>query len=123
MSDSNGFLVGGEIFKKTEFNAKFHMVLKQADQTWMKKVLKISQMSLDISPKVFLTLILSKLDNIFVGLRPASDLKLFFDALGVLAAVRLWPQRTLVSFSFHCADHLFTVDCVLALDHVKTPFV
>ena len=91
VSDSNGFLVGGEIFKKTEFNAKFHMVLKQADQTWMKKVLKISQMSLDISPKVFLTQILSKLGNIFVGLRPASDLKLFFDALGVLAAVRLCP--------------------------------
>ena len=89
MSDSNGFLVGSEIFKKTEFNAKFHMVLKQADQTWMKKVLKISQMSLDISPKLFLTSNLPKLGNIFVGLRPASDLKLFFDALGVLAAVRL----------------------------------
>ena len=37
VSDSNGFLVSGEIFKKTEFNAKFPMVLKQADQTWMKK--------------------------------------------------------------------------------------
>ena len=71
MSDSDSFLVGGAIFKKTEFNAKFHMVLKQADQTWMKKVLKISQMSLDISPKLFLIPNLSKLGNIFVRLRPA----------------------------------------------------
>ena len=46
-------------------------------------------MSLDISSKVFVTPILSKLGDIFVGLRPVSDLKLFFDALGVLAAVRL----------------------------------
>ena len=75
------------------------MILKQADQTWMKKVLKISQMSLDISPKVFLTPILSKLGNIFVGLRPASDLKLFFDALGVLAAVRLWLGVMEIAFS------------------------
>ena len=52
LSDSNGFIVGGEIFFKNEFIPKFHMVLKQADQTWMKKVVKISQMSLDISPKV-----------------------------------------------------------------------
>ena len=81
MSDSNGFLVGSEIFKKTEFNAKFHMVLKQADQTWMKKVQKISQMGLDISPTVFLTPILSKLGNIFVGVRPASELKLFLTLL------------------------------------------
>ena len=37
------FLVGGEIFKKTEFNAKFHMVFKtskQTDQTRMKKSAK-----------------------------------------------------------------------------------
>ena len=61
VSDSNGFLVGGEVFKKTESNAKFHMVLKQADQSWMKKVLKISQMSLDISQKLFFILNLSKL--------------------------------------------------------------
>jgi len=35
-------------------------------------------------------MILSKFCIIFVGLKLASDLKLLFDALGVLAAVRLW---------------------------------
>ena len=69
MSDLNYFLGGGENFKKTEFNAKFYMVLKQANQTWMKKVLKISQMTLDISPKVFLTPILSKLYNILFEIK------------------------------------------------------
>ena len=58
----------------------------------MKKVLNISQMSLDIMTM-----------TIFVGVRPASDLKLFFDALGVFAAVRLWKDPNKVLTFSHCS--------------------
>ena len=39
--------------KKTVFNAKLHMVLNQIYQTSMKKVLKTSQMCLNLSKEVF----------------------------------------------------------------------
>ena len=51
LSGSNAFLVCGKYLKKKTdfFFAKFHIVLKQIYQTLMEKVLKIFQMSLDIS--------------------------------------------------------------------------
>ena len=53
MSDSNGFFVWGKNLEKTDFIAKFQMVLKHIHQSLMEKVQKISQMSLDISGEVF----------------------------------------------------------------------
>ena len=63
------------------------MILKQIQQS-LKKILKIFKIILNIY-EIFFTPILAKLAEIFVGLKPPSDLKILFDALCLLAAVCL----------------------------------